>query len=102
MIFNYVVLTPPLGYNVLFSYEEAIGFCIGTTNVDKDGVSAAVVMTEFIQYLAAEGKILTDRLAEIYAKYGYHATYNSYYICRSPPTIERIFNEIRQVSFLPL
>jgi hypothetical protein len=29
------------GYKVLFSYEEAIGFCCGDMIVDKDGVSAA-------------------------------------------------------------
>ena len=99
------------GYTVLFSFEEAIGFCVGSTNVDKDGLSSAAAMAELIQFQAAEvdicmvwcsrscgaaqGKLLSDYLAEAYGLYGYHATYNSYYICRSPPTIERIFNEIR-------
>ena len=30
------------GYEVLMSYEEAIGFCLGSTVNDKDGVSAGV------------------------------------------------------------
>ena len=86
------------GYNVLFSYEEAIGFCMGSTNVDKvavlvscsysphrrnqDGISAAVAMTEFVQHLAAQGLLLSEHLAQLYHKYGYHCMYNSYYICR--------------------
>ena len=29
------------GYDVLFSFEEAIGFCVGDVVADKDGVLAA-------------------------------------------------------------
>lgn len=32
--------------HVLFSFEEAIGFCIGTTVKDKDGVAAAAIFAE--------------------------------------------------------
>ena len=42
------------GFTVLFSFEEAIGFCVGSTNVDKDGLSSAAVMAELVQYQAAE------------------------------------------------
>ncbi len=76
----------------------------------KDGISAAVVMTELILHLASQGLLLSDYLEQLYQKYGYHRTYNSYYICRllllfamsaslfrSPPTIERIFAGIRAV-----
>ena len=34
---------------VLFAYEEAIGFMCGTEVLDKDGVSASVVITELIR-----------------------------------------------------
>ena len=30
------------GYNVLFSYEEAIGYMFGKNILDKDGIAATV------------------------------------------------------------
>lgn len=39
---------------MLFSFEEAIGFAVGTVIVDKDGVSASVVAAELALSLAAE------------------------------------------------
>ena len=38
-----------MGEVVLFAYEEAIGFMCGTKVLDKDGVSASVVVTELIR-----------------------------------------------------
>eukprot|EP00043_Microstomoeca_roanoka_P008917 m.85512 g.85512 ORF g.85512 m.85512 type:complete len:598 (-) comp14428_c0_seq1:532-2325(-) len=83
------------GKTVLFSFEEAIGFCVGTTVVDKDGVNAAAVMAELCLSLAAEGKTLVDCLDDLYKLYGYHCTYNSYFICREQTTIDAIFARIR-------
>ena len=41
---------------VLFAYEEAIGFMCGTKVLDKDGVSASVVITELIRHLEKQNK----------------------------------------------
>jgi len=84
------------GYQVLLSFEEAIGFAHGTHVVDKDGVSAAVLMAQMANTLADRGMTLVDQLHAVYAEYGYHATKGSYYICRSQPTIDAIFNAIRK------
>ena len=86
------------GEVVLFAYEEAIGFMCGTEVLDKDGVSAAVVVGELIRHLETEGegRLLTDKLAEIYREYGYHYSINSYFICHDPVTIQKIFSRLRQ------
>ena len=40
----------------------------GTTVLDKDGVSAAMVMAEMATYLAREGVTLAQQLEKIYEK----------------------------------
>ena len=64
---------------MLFSYEEAIGFCIGDIVRDKDGVVAAGVFTEMAQYLKNEKQLsVTQHLDQLCQKYGYFAQYNGY------------------------
>lgn len=57
------------GHEVLFAFEEAIGFMFGTNVLDKDGISAGVVAVEFISWLYSSGKTLTSKLEEIYVRY---------------------------------
>ena len=83
------------GEVVLFAYEEAIGFMCGTNVLDKDGVSASVVVTELIRHLETRDLLLTDQLESLYTTYGYHYSLNSYYLCYDPATTDKIFNRIR-------
>jgi phosphomannomutase len=69
--FKYIAKIP----NLIFGYEEAIGFCVDSHTVnDKDGISAALLMAQIATDLSAEGKTLLDLLDEIWKKYGFHAT----------------------------
>ncbi|CAB4384192.1 unnamed protein product [Rhizophagus irregularis] len=83
------------GYEVLFAYEEAIGFMIGNIVKDKDGVSALVTFAELTVQLDKRGLTVSEYLEELYNKYGYFVSDNSYFICYSPQTIDKIFNKIR-------
>ena len=56
------------GHEVLFAYEEAIGFMFGTTVLDKDGISAAAAAAELCSWLYSEGRTLSSLLEEIYTK----------------------------------
>ncbi|MEN9749050.1 MAG: hypothetical protein RL149_128 [Actinomycetota bacterium] len=61
--------------NLLFGFEEALGYCVDPANTpDKDGISAALVVANLANRLAAEGKTIADKLAEIGQKYGHFAT----------------------------
>lgn len=44
------------------TFEEAIGFAHGQAVVDKDGISAAVLMAELANHLAKQGITLVDAL----------------------------------------
>ncbi len=61
--------------NLAFGYEEALGYCVDSKSVnDKDGISAALKIVEIASNLAANSMSLAEYLAQIWGKYGYHAT----------------------------
>lgn len=57
---------------VIFSYEESIGYMIGDYVRDKDAVTAALLLTEMTVWYAAQGLTLLDALQNLYKKYGYY------------------------------
>ena len=76
------------GEEVLFVFEEAIGFMFGTTVLDKDGVSGAAVTGEMATYLYTPmDRHSLPLLEDIYLKYGRVVSRNSYFICHSKETI---------------
>uniref|UniRef100_A0A8B9WDG8 Phosphoglucomutase 2 like 1 n=1 Tax=Bos mutus grunniens TaxID=30521 RepID=A0A8B9WDG8_BOSMU len=83
------------GKEVLFSFEESIGFLCGTSVLDKDGVSAAVVVAEMASYLETMNITLKQQLINVYEKYGYHISKTSYFLCYDPTTIKSIFERLR-------
>lgn len=61
--------------NLLFGYEEALGYCVDPQNVkDKDGISAAAMFVEMMAFLAQSSKTPWDILDELALSYGHHAT----------------------------
>ncbi|XP_029048774.1 phosphoglucomutase-2 [Osmia bicornis bicornis] len=86
------------GKEVLFAYEEAIGFMCSTNVLDKDGISAGMHLAELATYLETMGFTLHDKLNEIYIQYGYHISKNSYWICYEPDVIKKIFERLRTYS----
>ena len=58
-----------------FGYEEAIGYCVDSQTVnDKDGISAALLLTHLASELKREGRTLLDLLDDIWLRHGYHGT----------------------------
>ncbi|KAI0362761.1 phosphoglucomutase first 3 domain-containing protein [Trametes cingulata] len=83
------------GYEVPFGYEEAIGFMFGSELRDKDGVAASVMFAELVVTLQKAGKTASSHLKELYERYGFFQTSNSYFICTEPQTINAIFARLR-------
>ena len=57
------------GYQFLFGYEEAIGYCIGPVVRDKDGLSAALLFLEMTAWHNSRGETLLDHLLAIYQRF---------------------------------
>ncbi|MCC2592330.1 phospho-sugar mutase [Tessaracoccus sp. OS52] len=58
-----------------FGYEEAIGYCCDSAAVpDKDGLTAGLLVLRLVAELKAQGRTLGNRLDEIAATHGLHAT----------------------------
>jgi phosphomannomutase len=63
------------GDELVFAYEEALGYAVGLQFVrDKDGISAALAIAELAAALKAQGQTLTDRLDELALELGLFAT----------------------------
>ena len=58
----------------VLSYEEALGYCVGSLVRDKDGMSAAIVAADLAAGLLRDGSSMAERIAEIEATFGRYDT----------------------------
>ncbi|MER5490695.1 phospho-sugar mutase [Streptomyces sp. NPDC002490] len=58
-----------------YGYEEALGYCVDPEGVrDKDGITAALLITELASELKERGRTLLDLLDDLAVEHGVHAT----------------------------
>nr|WTB33232.1 phospho-sugar mutase [Streptomyces sp. NBC_00830] len=58
-----------------YGYEEALGYCVDPEGVrDKDGITAALLVTELASELKERGRTLLDALDDLALAHGLHAT----------------------------
>ncbi|MER7570621.1 phospho-sugar mutase [Streptomyces sp. NPDC126514] len=58
-----------------YGYEEALGYCVDPDGVrDKDGITAALLITELASELKERGRTLLDLLDDLAVEHGLHAT----------------------------
>ena len=56
----------------VFAYEQSLGYLVSPRPLDKDGISAAVVMASLAADAAAKGETLQGRLDALAERYGRH------------------------------
>ena len=57
--------------NLVFGYEEALGYCVDPQSVgDKDGISAAAMFVEMAAVLKGQGKTIWQQLDDLALEYG--------------------------------
>lgn len=54
----------------VFGYEQALGYLVAARPLDKDGITAALMLAEVTACAVSEGETVEDRLDAIRAKYG--------------------------------
>jgi len=58
------------GYDFVFGFEEALGYCVGGAVRDKDGISGALLVAELAAVLRARGLSLEGQLDVIAGRWG--------------------------------
>lgn len=89
--FKWIGRTP----RMVFGYEEALGYCVAPELVrDKDGVSAALLMVDYVSELKAAGRSLADAIDDLARAYGVYLTsqVSARYadLAEIPATMERL------------
>lgn len=67
-----IVERPELEF--VLGYEEALGYCVGSSVRDKDGISAALVAAEMLAQLKSRGETVWDRLDALAEEHGVYLT----------------------------
>ncbi len=69
---NIAMLKESAQHPFLFAYEEALGYTVGNTVWDKDGLSALVAFSQLTGKLKAQGKTVWDELESLYRQHGFY------------------------------
>jgi phosphomannomutase len=90
--FKWIARVPDL----LFGYEEALGYCVDPTAVrDKDGLSAGLMLIEMASRLKSWGATVVDVLDDLAAEYGVHATAQVSLRFSDLPRISEVMSALR-------
>lgn len=83
------------GLEVIFMYEEALGYCCSNIHFDKDGITAAVVFMDLLSTLTTRNMTIADYLNQLYNEFGFFVSRNSYIRCDDKDIITNIFTRLR-------
>lgn len=95
---NQAIVLQSQGYDALYAFEEAIGYMFTPVVYDKDGIAAASVFITMAQKWAKEGLTVNGKLDQLYKKYGYFETANSYLVSPDPALTNKVFAKIRNMG----
>jgi len=58
----------------VYGYEQALGYAVNAVVRDKDGISAALLVTGIAAHAKLQGRSIADRLDDLARRFGLHAT----------------------------
>lgn len=83
------------GSRFVFGYEEALGYAVGTTVRDKDGMSAALAVLSLAATARAAGRSLTDCWDGLETAHGVHLTAQLTVAARYPGDVSEVMDRLR-------
>ncbi|KAF2244573.1 hypothetical protein BU26DRAFT_522384 [Trematosphaeria pertusa] len=86
------------GYDVVFAFEEALGYMIPQTVHDKDSISAAAIFLAAASRWSSQGLTPYAKLQRLYEYLGHFEDANTYLISPSPTTTAKVFTAIRALG----
>ncbi len=85
------------GGRMVLAYEQALGAMCGTVVMDKDGMSAALVLADAAATLKADGRRLDDVGDDLARRHGVHATAGRSLRLEGPQGPERVATVLRRL-----
>jgi phosphoglucomutase len=86
------------GYDVVYAFEEALGYMIPQTVHDKDSISAAAVFLTAASQWSEQGLTPFAKLQSLYKHLGYFEDANTYLVSPSPSVTTLVFTTIRALG----
>jgi phosphomannomutase len=85
----------------LFGYEEALGFSVGQTVRDKDGISAAILLADIAALQSEKGETLLDLLHGLWREYGLWVSTQRSLVRPGPEGQQEIVKALEKVADAP-
>lgn len=85
----------------IFGYEEALGYTVGSTVRDKDGLSAALLFTDLVADLADEGRTPMDRLHELWRRHGLWVSAQTSIVRTGPDGTDQLRQAVARLGDAP-
>jgi phosphoglucomutase len=86
------------GYDVVYAFEEALGYMIPQTVHDKDSISAAAIFLVAASAWSTQGLTPYGKLQSLYSDLGYFEDANTYLVSPSPSVTSSVFTAIRALG----
>jgi phosphoglucomutase len=86
------------GFDVVYAFEEALGYMIPAVVHDKDSISAAAIFLTAVSHWASQKLTPYSKLQQLYQHLGYFEDANTYLVSPSPSTTTAVFTAIRGLS----
>ncbi|OCK75530.1 phosphoglucomutase-2 [Lepidopterella palustris CBS 459.81] len=86
------------GFDVVFAFEEALGYMIPSVVHDKDSISSASVFLHAVAHWSSQGLTPYSKLQQLYDTLGYFEDANTYLTSPSPATTDAVFSTIRALG----